>query len=181
MMKLRIDSKYIPLLASTVVLAALYATGCIALGGRGFMSLSVIINLFRENACLGVAAIGATFVILSGGIDLSVGSIAALTGTLIATLCFNPALDPNAGAVAQLLPAAWLPLEPLTAIGIAVVLGTLFGTGMGCLIHFFKLPAFLVTLGGMFLARGLAFMIRVDPLNIRDKFYTNDIENKFAL
>jgi galactofuranose transport system permease protein len=175
-MKLRIDSKYIPLLASAVVLAGLYTTGCIALGDRGFMSLSVIVNLFSENSYLGIAAIGATFVILSGGIDLSVGSIAALTGTLIATLCFNAELDPNAGEVAQLLPAAWLPLHPLTAISIALAFGTLFGTAMGCLIHFFKLPAFLVTLAGMFLARGLAFMIRVNPLSIRHEFYATDIK-----
>ncbi|MBT3202404.1 MAG: sugar ABC transporter permease YjfF [Phycisphaerales bacterium] len=170
-MKLRIDSKYIPLLASAVVLIGLYGAGCVALGDRGFMSLKVIIDLFSENSYLGIAAIGATFVILSGGIDLSVGSIVALSGTLIAVLCFNPALNPQAGPMAQLLPAEWLPLDPKIAICIVLVLGALFGMVMGCLIHFFKLPAFLVTLGGMFLARGLAFMVRVNPLAIKHPFY----------
>jgi galactofuranose transport system permease protein len=168
-------------MASAFVLVALYAAGCIALGDRGFMSLQVIIDLFSENSYLGIAAIGATFVILSGGIDLSVGSVVALTGTLIAVLCFDPALDKTAGPMAQLLPAAWLPLHPLTAIVIVIVLGALFGTAMGCLIHFFKLPAFLVTLGGMFLARGLAFMVRVNPLAIKHSFYAHDVKENLRL
>ncbi len=180
-MKLRIDSKYIPLLASAVVLVGLYAVGCITLGDRGFVSLRVVINLFSENAYLGIAAIGATFVILSGGIDLSAGSIVALTGTLLAVLCFSPALDPEAGPMAQLLPADWLPLHPLTAIVVVVALGTMFGAAMGCLIHFFKLPAFLVTLGGMFLARGLAFMVRVNPLAIKHPFYTETVKQTLRL
>ena len=180
-MKHRIDSKYIPLLASAVVLVGLYAVGCITLGDRGFVSLRVVINLFSENAYLGIAAIGATFVILSGGIDLSVGSIVALTGTLIAVLCFSPALDPDAGPMAQLLPAGWLPLHPLMAIVIVVALGTLFGAAMGCLIHFFELPAFLVTLGGLFLARGLAFMVRVNPLEIKHPFHKEVFQKQLRL
>ncbi|MDP7290024.1 MAG: hypothetical protein QGH94_18730, partial [Phycisphaerae bacterium] len=170
-MKLRIGAKYIPLLASAAVLLGLYIAGCVAFADRNFISMGVVAKLFSENAFLGIAAIGATFVILSGGIDLSVGSIVAFTSILIATLCFDPALDPRqVGEVAQLLPADWLPMHPMTAITIAVLLGTLFGTAMGCLIHFFKLPAFLVTLGGMFLARGLAFMIRIESLSIKHPF-----------
>jgi len=180
-MKLRIDSKYIPLLASAVVLVALYVAGCVAFSDRNFGSLSVVAKLFSENAFLGIAAIGATFVILSGGIDLSVGSVVAFTGILIATLCYDPALDPRqVGQVTQLLPADWLPLHPMTAIVIAVVLGTLFGTAMGCLIHFFKLPAFLVTLAGMFLFRGLAFMIRIESLSIKHPFYAETITSKLT-
>jgi simple sugar transport system permease protein len=178
-MKLRIGAKYIPLLASAAVLLGLYIAGCVAFADRNFISMGVVAKLFSENAFLGIAAIGATFVILSGGIDLSVGSIVAFTSILIATLCFDPALDPRqVGEVAQLLPADWLPMHPMTAITIAVLLGTLFGTAMGCLIHFFKLPAFLVTLGGMFLARGLAFMIRIESLSIKHPFYAETITRK---
>ena len=180
-MKLRIDSKYIPLLASAAVLLGLYAAGCAAFYDRNFISPGVVAKLFSENAYLGIAAIGATFVILSGGIDLSVGSIVAFTSMLIAALCFDPKLDPRqVGEVCQLLPAAWLPLHPLTAIAVAIVLGTLFGTAMGCLIHFFKLPAFLVTLSGLFLFRGLAFMIRIESLNIKHSFYAKTITEKLS-
>jgi ribose/xylose/arabinose/galactoside ABC-type transport system permease subunit len=176
MMKLRIDSRYIPLLASAIVLLALYSAGCVAFADRNFISLSVVAKLFSDNAFLGIAAIGATFVILSGGIDLSVGSVVAFTSILIAALSFDPKLDPRlVGEIAQLLPPEWMPLHPLTAITIAIVLGTGFGTAMGCLIHFFKLPAFLVTLGGMFLVRGLAFMIRVEALSIKHPFYAKSL------
>lgn len=175
-MKLRVDSKYIPLMASAMVLLGLYAAGCVAFYDRNFVSPGVVAKLFSENAYLGIAAIGATFVILSGGIDLSVGSIVAFTSMLVAALCFDGELDPRlVGEVARVLPAQWLPLHPLTAIVIAIVLGTLFGGVMGCLIHFFKLPAFLVTLGGMFLFRGLAFMIRIEPLSIKQPFYAETI------
>lgn len=172
-MKLRIDSKYIPVLASAAVLVLLYAGGCIVFADRGFTSPSVILDLFRDNAFLGIAAIGATFVILSGGIDLSVGSIMGLTSILIATLMFDPELDPRVVGNVNL----WLPhnIHPILAIGVGLVLGALLGTAMGCLIAFFKLPPFLVTLGGLFFARGMAFMIKSESLGIKHPFYMQTI------
>ncbi|MGB2819861.1 MAG: sugar ABC transporter permease YjfF [Phycisphaerae bacterium] len=173
-MKLRIDAKYVPVLASAAVLVLLYAGGCVAFGQRGFTELRVVTNLFRdENAVLGIAAIGATFVILSGGIDLSVGSLVGLTSILIATLTFDPALDPRVvGKVSEVLPHG---LHPLHAIAAALAFGSLFGAAMGCLIHFFKLPPFLVTLGGLFFARGIAFTIKSESLGIRHAFYTRTL------
>ena len=179
---MKLDSRYIPLLASLGVLVLLYAFGCAAFANRGFTDLSVITNLFRDNAFLGIAAIGATFVILSGGIDLSVGSIVGLVSILVAALCFDPALDPRqVGEIRQLLPAAWLPLHPALAVVIALSVGTAFGLGMGCLVQFFRLPPFLVTLGGMFLARGLAFMIKLESLSIKHPFYTQTIRQDLAV
>ena len=174
-MKLRVDSRYLPVLASAAVLVLLYAGGCIAFGARGFTELKVVADLFRdENAVLGIAAIGATFVILSGGIDLSSGSIIGFTSILIATLTFDPALDPRVeGTVSTLLPHA---LHPLLAVGIALAIGALFGTAMGCLIHFFKLPPFLVTLGGLFFARGMAFLVKTESLSIKHPFYLDSIQ-----
>jgi len=181
-MKLRIDSRYIPVLASAAVLALLYAGGCIVFADRGFAGLRVVRDLFGDNAFLGIAAIGATFVILSGGIDLSVGSIVGFTTILIATLAFDPALDPRqVGVVKQLLPAAMLPMHPLLAIGVALAIGALLGAAMGCLIHFFKLPPFLVTLGGLFFARGMAFFIKGESLGIKDPFYTRIIRQDMAI
>src|SRR3982751_1233091 len=82
--RLGFTSKYIPLLATAAVMLALYGTGCVLY--RNFFSLRVAVNLIGDNAFLGVAAVGATFVILSGGIDLSVGSVVAFTSILIASL-----------------------------------------------------------------------------------------------
>ncbi len=150
----RINPKYIPLAATALVLIALYVTGC-AMFPR-FGSLRVFVNLFGENAFLGIAAVGATFVILSGGIDLSVGSVIAFTSILVA-VCIDHGMS------------------PLLAIGLALGIGLAFGGGMGFLIHNFELPPFLVTLGGMFFMRGLAFVVRGESLGITHPFYTDTI------
>ena len=64
-------------MATALVMLALYAAGCVLY--RNFFSLRVAVNLFGDNAFLGIAAVGATLVILSGGIDLSVGSVVAFS------------------------------------------------------------------------------------------------------
>jgi galactofuranose transport system permease protein len=155
-MKFRIPSKYIPLLATAAVLIGLYAAGCLSY--RNFSSLRVLVNLFGDNAVLGIAAVGATFVILSGGIDLSVGAMVAFTSMLIAKLVGDG-------------------MNPLTAMAIAVVAGAVFGTGMGCLIQWFELPPFLVTLVGMFLARGLGFVVYPQSINIKHPMYLEQIKH----
>lgn len=160
-MKRRVASKYIPLLATAVVLVLLYSAGCIAY--RNFASLRVLVSLFGDNAFLGVAAIGATFVILSGGIDLSVGAVVAFTGILVATLVGEHGV------------------HPLGAMAIALAIGAVFGTGMGALVHFYRLPPFLVTLAGMFFARGMGFVIYPQSLGIKHPFYVHRINQDLAI
>lgn len=142
----------VPILATTAVCLLLYAAAAIRYDG--FFSTGVFLNLLGDNSFLGLAAVGMTFVILSGGIDLSVGAMIGLGSILIARLTMH---------------AGW---HPLAAIALVLVLGTVFGGGMGVLIHNFRLPPFLVTLGGMFLARGLAFIIDLQSLSIRHGFYS---------
>lgn len=150
----RINPKYIPLAATALVLIALYVFGCVLY--PNFSSLRVIVNLFGDNAFIGIAAVGATFVILSGGIDLSVGAVIAFIGIFIASMISSG-------------------VPPLVAIVLALVVGTIFGAGQGSLIRFFDLPPFLVTLGGMFLMRGLAFVVREESLAIKHGFYQQTI------
>lgn len=159
-MKIRIPAHYIPLLATAMVLILMYGIG-------GFIyppmfSLRVVVNLVGDNAFLGVAAIGATFVILSGGIDLSVGSVIAFTSIVIASLV-------EAG------------VAPGWAITIALAIGLLFGAGMGVLIHTFEMPPFLVTLGGMFLARGLGFMVAPQSIGIQHAFFRDTVTRDLAI
>lgn len=146
----RLNSKYIPLLATAVVFLTLYATGCLLY--RNFFSLRVAVDLVGENAFLGVAAIGATLVILSGGIDLSVGSVVAFSSILIATMVSKG-------------------MSPVAAILVTLLAGAVFGAMMGMLIQWFELPPFLVTLAGMFLARGLGFIIHPQSLSIKHPFF----------
>ncbi len=138
-------AKNVPLLATLLVCALLYAAA--ALRYEHFFSWTVLINFFRENAPLGIAAVGLTFVILSGGIDLSVGSVIACTGILIAALVRR----------------GW---DPWAAMPLALALGAAFGFVMGCLVHFFRLAPFLVTLAGLFLARGVASVISVHAIGL---------------
>ncbi len=116
----------------------------------GFLSLQVMLNLLIDNAFLLVIAIGMSFVILSGGIDLSVGSVLALS-TMVAAWLLHVAHWPPAAVMAAVL-----------------LMGVVFGAGMGALIHFFRLQPFIVTLGGMFLARGLCYLISVNSIPIED-------------
>ena len=147
-----LTAQRIPLLATAAVWLLLYIAGGIRY--PNFFSASVFLNFLRDNAALGTAAVGLTFVILSGGIDLSVGAILALTTVLIAKF------------VTQ------MGVHPLLVIPLAVLLGAGIGAFMGTLITFFALPPFLVTLAGLFLARGLALVISRESVAVRHPLYS---------
>lgn len=130
--------------------------GMAAFGGiryDGFLSPQVFLNLLIDNAFLLVVAVGMTFVILSGGIDLSVGSVIALT-TMIS---------------AALLKAGW---NPYAAMALVLLLGAAFGAAQGFLIQRFGLAPFIVTLAGMFLARGCCYLISTESIPIEDPTYS---------
>lgn len=138
-------------LVTVGLLAAMLAAGGAAY--PGFLSVQVMLNLLIDNAFLLVLAIGMSFVILSGGIDLSVGSVLALA-TMVS---------------AWLLQALHWP--PLAVIALVLLLGAGFGAAMGGMIHYFRLQPFIVTLAGMFLARGLCYLISIESITIDDPLY----------
>jgi len=137
--------------ATVVLLAAMLLAGGQAYDG--FLSLQVMLNLLIDNAFLLVLAIGMGVVILSGGIDLSVGAVLAL-GTMVA---------------AWLLQVAGWP--PVAVIAVVLLGGACFGGAMGAIIHFFRLQPFIVTLAGMFLARGLCYLISIESITIEDPLF----------
>ena len=143
--------RHLPLVATAVVLLVLFVAASIAYDG--FFSARVIANLFADNAFLGIAAIGMTLVIFSGGIDLSVGAVIGFTSIFTATMIHAHGLHPG---------FAW----PL-----AVAIGSVLGAAMGTLIHVFRLPAFLITLAGMFLARGTGFWLNTESVGITHPWY----------
>ena len=144
-------ARQLPLIVTAAIFALLYVTASHLY--EGFFSSRVFVSLLSENAFLGIAAIGLTLVILSGGIDLSVGAVIGFTSILTATLIEKHHLAPG---------LAW---------GIALGAGSALGAGMGSLIHVFRLPAFLITLAGMFLARGAGFWINTDSVGINHSLY----------
>ncbi len=104
-----------------------------------FLTVSNILNVFEQTAINAVIAVGMTFVILTGGIDLSVGSIVALAGVVL-------------GAALK----AGLP--PIAAIPLSLLAGTFCGLLNGALVTKGRLPPFIATLGMMSVARGLALL-----------------------
>ncbi len=108
----------------------------------GFASTRVICNILTDNAFLGIIAVGMTFVILSGGIDLSVGSVIAFTGVFLAKVIGD------------------FGFSPLLAFPLVLVMGCAFGAFMGLLIDALKIPAFIITLAGMFFCAASAISFR---------------------
>jgi galactofuranose transport system permease protein len=157
----RIDPKYAPLLVTIALFAILAGFGSVFYAG--FFSLQVFLNLLIDNAFLCIVAVGMTFVILSGGIDLSVGAVIALTTMTCATLLERHNLS------------------PAVVIPLVLVMGTVFGGAMGLLIERFRLQPFIVTLAGMFLARGLCYLISVDSIAIGNEFFSEVSQVRIAV
>jgi galactofuranose transport system permease protein len=148
---LKLAPKYLPLAATTSLFLLMAALGSVRY--TGFFSPQVFANLLIDNAFLCVVAVGMTFVILSGGIDLSVGSMIALTTMLSAWL-----VQKHHWSITAVVP-------------LVLLMGTAFGALMGLLIQRFRLQPFIVTLAGMFLARGLCYVISIDSISITDPTY----------
>jgi ribose/xylose/arabinose/galactoside ABC-type transport system permease subunit len=126
-----------PVVITAIVLVAGFAI-C-AMQFPHIASTRVVANLLTDNAFLGIVATGMTFVIISGGIDLSVGSVIGFTTVFVAILAISAA----------------------------------FGAAMGGVIHFFDLPPFIVTLAGMFLARGASFLMSTESIPITAPIYSS--------
>ncbi|MFI5378061.1 MAG: sugar ABC transporter permease YjfF [Tepidisphaerales bacterium] len=147
-MTLPITRQHLPVIAALVALLLLYTGASIAFADRGYLTAYSFFNLFHGSAILGVAAVGMAFVILSGGIDLSVGGVVALVSISTAVLIEHGHI------------------HPLLAWSIMLAAGALIGLTHGALITFFDLPPFLVTLAGMFFCRGLALRISENSIEI---------------
>jgi len=145
-----IHSRNLPFLTTLTIFVVAYLL-CV-LQYPSILSTRVIGNLLTDNPFLGIAAVGMTFVILSGGIDLSIGSVIAFTSVFVAVMVgtYN--------------------IHPLLAFAIVLAVSTLFGCLMGAMIRFLSIPPFVVTLAGMFLARGAAYLISTQSVPISHPF-----------
>jgi galactofuranose transport system permease protein len=141
---------YGPLLTTITIFILAYVIG--AQMYPAMQKPQAFFNLFINNGALLIVGIGMTFVILTGGIDLSVGGVLALTTAASAALLKN-----------DVSPAIVMPLM--------LIMGTALGCTLGCIVHFFKVQAFIVTLMGLFFARGMAYIISLTSVTISDSFY----------
>jgi simple sugar transport system permease protein len=143
------NEKYLPLLATIAVFVALFLIGGYLY--NNFLTTLVLGDILADNAFIITAAIGTTFVILSGGIDLSVGSMIGFVGVVIANLDL----------------AGW---HPLVSAALMLAFGLAFGALQGLIIDFCEIQPFIVTLAGLFLLRGGCFMINLDSVPIHHPF-----------
>ncbi|GHT88130.1 ABC transporter permease [Spirochaetia bacterium] len=144
-----LSSKYLSVIAAAVLFFIAFIIGSVLY--RGFFSVQTFFNLFIDKSFLLVSATGMTLVILSGGIDLSVGSVLAFTTMLIASL------------------TEFAHMNPALAILISLAAGCLMGLGMGLMIAYWNVPPFIATLAGMFFARGACYLISIQSIAMRDK------------
>ena len=139
-----------PLLTTITIFVLAYV-----IGGQMYPVMQkpqVFFNLFINNGSLLIVSIGMTFVVLTKGIDLSVASVLALTTVASAVLL-------NHG------------VHPAVVMPLMLLLGITFGFTLGCIIHFFKVEPFIVTLMGSFFARGTAYIISLTSVTIHNDFY----------
>lgn len=143
--------RFLPITATVLLFFVAYAAGAIAY--EPMRSPQVFLNLFRNTPFLLISAVGMTFVIISGGIDLSVSGVIALT-TVASAALLREGMN------------AWL------VIGLMLLMGIVLGTIMGVFVTYLKVQPFIVTLAGMWVARGLCFFISDDRININNRTYT---------
>ena len=146
--KMVVRVSWMPVLAALAILILMLIAGQVYFGR--FVTPRLLSSLLVDNAYLVVLAAGMTFVILTGGIDLSVGAVMAFTGMVSAKLLF---IGVPTGVV----------------IPVMLVAGALFGTLIGVLVHFFDVQPFIASLAGMFLARGLCFVVSLEAIQVKDQ------------
>lgn len=149
----RFSSTTFLLFITVFLFVLMYIVGIIIFHDKNFGRFQVFLNLFISNAGLIVAAVGMTIVLITGGIDISIGSVVAMTCMLLAWMMENK----NMGAIPAIL--------------IVLCIGILFGLIQGWLIAYLKIQPFIVTLAGMFFARGMTAVISVDMITIKNKTF----------
>ncbi len=151
-------SSWFPVIASSVLLIIMF------LGARlkfeYFLKAGNLSSLFVDNAYLIVLACGMTYVIITGGIDLSVGAIMGFSGVLAATLL-------QGGVSAAVV------------IPLLLISGATFGLLIGVLVQYFNVQPFIASLAGMFLARGLCYVLAPRQIKIEDTAILSLQNHKF--
>ncbi len=135
-----------------VVFFAMYLAAMLFIG-RGFLRVQTFLNILNENAALIILSCGMSLVMITGGIDISVGKLTAL-------VCMSAAvnLDYNGGSI-------------LTSILIALGIGLAFGIVQGYLVAYLDIQPFIVTLGGMFFAKGMTTIVNATQFNVQNEAF----------
>lgn len=159
----KIEGNQFLLIITILLFVVMYAVGLIVFKDKNFGRLQVFLNLFISNAGLIVIAVSMTMVLLTGGIDISVGSVVAMTCMLLAWMMENKGI----GAI--------------PAVIIVLLIGVVFGLVQGFLISYLNIQPFIVTLAGMFFARGMTSMISTEMISIKNEMFLAWAQEKMYL
>ena len=139
------------LLLITIVVFFVMYIGAMIFLGEGFLKTQTFFNILNANAALLIVSCGMSLVMITGGIDISVGGVAALV-----SMCCAVYLDHKGGNI-------------FVSILIAVGIGLAFGLVQGFLIAYLDVQPFIVTLAGMFFARGMTTIVNTNPFNVANE------------
>ena len=159
----KIDGNTFLLIITIVLFVVMYIIGMIVFKDKNFGRVQVFLNLFIGNAGLIVVAAGMTMVLITGGIDISVGSVVAMVCMLLAWMMEIKGI----GAIPALV--------------IVLVVGIVFGFVQGWLVAYLKIQPFIVSLAGMFFARGMTAIISTNMISIKNNTFLRWANAKFYL
>ena len=161
--KMKLKQNSFLLLVTILLFFIMYGIGCVLFNAQGFSKTQNFLNLFISNAGLIVIGIGMTIVMITGGIDISVGSFVAMGCMMLAWMMEKGGI----GAV--------------PAVIIVLVTGIVFGLVQGFLVAYMDIQPFIVTLAGMFFGRGMTAIISTDMISIKNEVFLKWANYRFYM
>jgi simple sugar transport system permease protein len=161
--KKKINSNTVLLLITIALFVVMYAAGCIVYGSKGFAHFQTFLNILINNAGLICVTCGMTCIMLTGGIDISVGSLIALD-------CMFLSVGMERWG-----------MNPVVLMILVLVIGLVFGAVQGFCVGYLEIQPFIVTMAGMFFGRGMTAVICTDQVAINNEFFKSIANAKINL
>ena len=155
----KMNSNTLLLLITIALFVVMYAIGCVIYGAKGFTHFQTFLNILINNAGLLCVACGTTCIMLTGGIDISVGA-------LIAMDCMFLAVGME----------EWGISAPVLCI-LVLLIGIVFGLVQGFCVGYLEIQPFIVTMAGMFFARGMTAVISTNQVSISNNAFFVGLAN----
>lgn len=159
----KINSNTLLLIITIALFFVMYVAGCVIYSSKGFGHLQTFLNILINNAGLLCVTSGMTCVMLTGGIDISVGSLIALDCMFLAVGMER-----------------WGMSAPLLCV-LILIIGIVFGIVQGFCVGYLNIQPFIVTMAGMFFGRGMTAVISTDQVSISNEWFKSIANIKIQL
>ncbi len=163
MKKKKLNGNNVLLVITIALFIVMYGAGCVIYGDKGFTHFQTFLNILINNAGLLCVACGMTCVMLTGGIDISVGSVIALDCMFLAVGMER-----------------WN-MNPILLCLLVLVIGIVFGLVMGFCVGYLDIQPFIVTMAGMFFGRGMTAVICTDQVSISNETFVSWAQAKINI